>query len=304
MTERPWLAEQEVSTQLARNLIEHQFPELSPVYIQPLGMGWDNTVFQVNQSWVFRFPRREMALALMDTEWKCLPQLAQVLSLDIPRPHFHGQPSSEFGWPFTGYTWVPGQTACRANLSPKQRRELVGPLAHFLKALHHRKWDDFLNLPQDPMQKVNISLRAPQIRERLKHADNLGLLPQTDPYFAFLKALPLTTPSPRQQNLVHGDLYIRHLLVNATGQLTGVIDWGDTHWGDPACDLSVVYSVLPPDCHAEFWQKYGPVSPETQTLARMRALFHNLALLLYSTDIGDADLKRESLLALDWFVQV
>jgi len=302
MNERPWLSERVVTQELAKILIESQFPDLAPVDVVALGTGWDNTVYLINQAWAFRFPRREMALMLMETELKLLDCLAPRLALDIPVPRFKGQPSPEFEWPFAGYSLVPGQTACSAQLSNKQREEMVLPLADLLKTLHDFPPEEALalDLPLDRLKKVDLALRKPQIFERLEQAQALGLLSSLTPWQPFLATLPAETPPERPSCLVHGDLYIRHLLVDAAGALTGVIDWGDAHWGDPACDFSVVYSVLPPETHAKFWQRYGPVSPETLMLAKMRALFHNLALLLYAADTQDVNLEREARQGLDW----
>lgn len=72
---RPWRADRAVSEQFARALIESQFPDLAPVTLRPLGAGWDNTVFLVNESYVFRFPRREIAVACMEAENRVLPGL-------------------------------------------------------------------------------------------------------------------------------------------------------------------------------------------------------------------------------------
>ncbi len=309
---KPWLAEIEMSPELAAELIKQQFPALNPINISLLGVGWDNTVYSVetaDQELVFRFPRRKMALDLMQTEWKLLDSLAPLLPLNIPRPLYAGQASPDFKWPFAGYTLVPGQTACQANLDTAARIRLAPLLGQFLKTLHQLEIKRFkqLGAPADLMQKVDIEVRSPQTLERLKTATELGLIHNPKPFYDFLESLSAKTPADRPVCLVHGDLYIRHLVVDLNQHLTGVIDWGDAHLGDPATDLSVVYTVLPPEAHALFWEEYGAVDPLTLQLARFRALFHSLALLLYAQDTDDPDLMRESLKALfengGWWVQ-
>jgi aminoglycoside phosphotransferase (APT) family kinase protein len=99
--------------------------------------------------------------------------------------------------------------------------------------------------------------------------------------------------SLRSDTLVHGDLYVRHLLVDAEQRLSGVIDWGDVHLGDPAVDLAVAHSFLPPSAHAVFRQAYGPFENSTWQLARLRAVWHTVNVLIYAHDSGDADLMRE-----------
>src|SRR4051794_29331785 len=55
----PWTAENAITDDLARTLIEAQFPQLAPVSIRLLGAGWDNSALLINEEFVFRFPRRQ-----------------------------------------------------------------------------------------------------------------------------------------------------------------------------------------------------------------------------------------------------
>lgn len=65
---RSWAAEHPVDEQMARSLIEAQFPALAPVRLKLLGAGWDNTAYRVNGAQVFRFPRRQIAVDLLESE--------------------------------------------------------------------------------------------------------------------------------------------------------------------------------------------------------------------------------------------
>lgn len=297
---RPWQAEQEVDLDLARRLIGGQFPLLNPQHLAWLGAGWDNTVYAL-ENHVFRFPRRQVALELMETEWKLLGALAPSLPLAIPRPLFAGVPAAGYPWPFAGYSLVPGRTACAAALSPEQRQAAAAALAGFLKILHGFDVEraQSLGVPGDKMGKVDFLRHLPLARQRLHQATELGLIVDASPYECLIAGLPPDLPLNRPVCLVHGDLYVRHLIVDE-GSLSGVIDWGDAHLGDPAADLSVVFSFLPPSAHEDFWAVYGEVSAETLQLARFRALFHSLALRLYAHDVQDSDLARESALSLTY----
>ena len=113
----PWTAENEVSTELAKSLIETQFPSLAPAEVIPLGAGWDNTAFTVNGDYVFRFPRRAPAKDFLVEEIKALPELAKRVTLPIPTPLYVGEPMEGYPWPFVGYRKLHGRTACQANLT-------------------------------------------------------------------------------------------------------------------------------------------------------------------------------------------
>src|SRR5271166_1777638 len=97
---QPWVAECAVPADLARSLIEAQFPTLLPVSVQPCGEGWDNTAYLVNGAHIFRFPRRRIAVPLLEIETRVLPAIAARLPLPVPRPAFAGQPTERYPWPF------------------------------------------------------------------------------------------------------------------------------------------------------------------------------------------------------------
>src|SRR6516165_1596960 len=100
MTAGPWTAERETPPELARTLIEEQFPELMPVQIEPLGCGWDSTAYFVNCELVFRFPRRRLGAECLENEVRVLPAFRAPLPLPIPRPRFIGRATERFPWLF------------------------------------------------------------------------------------------------------------------------------------------------------------------------------------------------------------
>lgn len=298
-TSRPWTAERVVPVALARSLVEGQFPELAPAKIEPLAVGWDNTAYRVNDVYVFRFPRRQIAVDLIETEVRLLPAVAPRLPLAVPVPTLVGCPERRFPWPFAGYRMLPGRTACRAALDEDQRLRAAEPLARFLTALHAFPIQEATRLgaPPDTLGRLDLAQHAPTIRARLEEIARAGLVDDLRPLRRMLEEVA-EAPAPRATALVHGDLYARHLLVDDQDRPTGVIDWGDLHVGDPAVDLALVHSFLPPSAHGVFCHSYGPVDERTWRLARLRALHHSAAVVVYAHDIGDADLLREGLTAL------
>jgi hypothetical protein len=63
-----WEADWIITSDVAKSLVETSFPLLAPISVKEFGVGWDNTAFLVNDSFVFRFPRRRISVSLMDTE--------------------------------------------------------------------------------------------------------------------------------------------------------------------------------------------------------------------------------------------
>ncbi|MBL0385239.1 phosphotransferase [Tumebacillus sp. ITR2] len=285
---QPWSPEHVVTEALARQLIETQFPELAPACVQVLGEGFDNTVYQVNKEYVFRFPRREIAVQLLQAEGRLLPDLVGRFSLQIPEPLFYGKCSEEFPWPFLGYRLVHGLAPERV---PHLRRiEAAQPLAEFLLAVHSFPLEKALacGIPTtDIMQRFDLTQRTPQLHDHLKKAADLDLLEPTtlQTLQAYADTLSQTTwQPPVYDTLVHADPHIRNLVVNLEGTLTGIIDWGDAHIGHRALDLSIVYSYLPPEGRDLFYKIYGEVDAQTREMARFRAVFSTLVLMLYGYD--------------------
>ncbi len=54
--------------------------------------------------------------------------------------------------------------------------------------------------------------------------------------------------------------------------MRAVIDWGDMAGGDPAVDLSVLWTLLDPSEHQAFCSAYGPVEGHLLVRARGWAL--------------------------------
>jgi len=292
--QRPWTAEIEVSADLAQALIESQFAELAPIHIEPLGVGWDNTAYRVNGEYVFRFPRRQIAIELILTETRLLPLAAPRLPLPVPLPEFVGQPTEHYPWPFSGYRMLAGRTACAAGLDERQRTAAAEPLARFLAALHAIDADEAAarGAGPDNFGRLVAQRRVPLLQERLQHLAQAGLIGEPQVWLAILAAAP-SGPRGARPVLVHGDLYVRHLLVDQRGRLSGVIDWGDLHLNSPALDLAIAHTFLPASAHEQFRRAYGLIDEETWRLARFRALDEAITLVTFGHETGDADLLRE-----------
>ncbi len=294
---RPWKPERIVTAEEAAQWIAAQFLELKPVSVRAFSSGWDNTAYLVNDGLVFRFPRRQVAVQLLETECHVLPQIAAHLPLSVPQPRWVGAPTKTYPCPFAGYPLLPGTTACRAKLSEAQHIECARPLGAFLSALHGLRVDDE-RIPLDDWDRLNMAKRIPECRRQLENLEQNGVISSPRPWIHRLETTeaPAVTDQPK---LVHGDLYARHILVDEGLRPTGVIDWGDVHVGDPSLDLALAFTFLPPEGRDTFWQAYGPISEPRFRLARLRAIIHAVASTAYAYDIQDEALFTEGRKAMD-----
>lgn len=285
-----WDADIRIDEGLATRLVRTQFPEFRESACVPFGEGFDNFALLVDGRAVFRFPRRRIAERTLANERDLLPELAPRLPLPVPRPTWRGEPTAEYPHLFTGYPLLRGRTLCGAGLGEDARDALAAPLGAFLRVLHGIPADSLP--PADyPFARLRPETQRPIARKRLHELAGRDPALPLAPLERLLDA-PCPEPGETPQGLLHGDLYVRHLLTEA-GTLSGVIDWGDLHTDATARDLMAVW-LFRPRGREEFLRAYGPVAPETLALARFRALHHALLLAGYAHDRNDADLLRET----------
>jgi len=290
-----WDAEIEVDADRARELIATQFPELRDASVRMLAAGWDNVVHLVGERWAFRFPRREIAVPGVHRELETLGRLAGHLPLAIPVPHYVSEPADGYPWPWFGAEFLPGVELAEARLPDDARVELGAALGAFLRTLHAPRLARLVGttLPVDPMRRADMSFRVAQVRRRVERLAEAGLwtpTPDLERLFARAAALPV----PPRTVVLHGDLHMRHVLVDATGRATGVIDWGDVCAGDPSVDLSIAYASLAGDARAALTEAYGPIDGLTELRARVVGAFLAAALLEYAADRGTESLGEEA----------
>jgi len=301
VTGRPvWTADIDLDAALAARLIGAQFPALATAVVEPFGIGWDNAAFLVDRRIVFRFPRRRVATKLIEREVAVLPRIAACLPLAISAPSFFGAAGAEYPWIFAGYELIEGATACSAVLSHESRSALAEPLAGFLRALHAIEPAPLVarGLPPDEIGRLDHARRLPLTRERLPALTAAGLVAEPDLFLGWLAMHPPAPLDDAGRRLVHGDLYARHVLLDARGRPRGIIDWGDLHLGDPALDIAIAHLLLPSSAHDVFRAAYGPIDERTWEAARYRAIYHAILELDYGLRENDAGMRESGANAL------
>lgn len=96
----------------ARTTLSRQFGQIFPDLVidtfAPLGDGWGNRTFLINDAVVFRFPKDADAATALIRERRLLPELAPALPLPIPRYHYAGHPTAQYPFVFGGYPLLGG----------------------------------------------------------------------------------------------------------------------------------------------------------------------------------------------------
>ncbi|WP_086821593.1 aminoglycoside phosphotransferase family protein [Allokutzneria sp. NRRL B-24872] len=263
--ERKSLVEQD----LVRALVREQHPDLAELELREVEGGWDNQQWRLGAELAVRLPRTERAPALLRTEQKWLPVLAERLPLPTPVPVRVGEPSALFGHTWTIARWVEGEPADR---EPIARADDAEVLAAFLRALHR-------NAPADA--PINPTRSAPLAEMRSAPTKPLEIIADEPHAEAAREVLDEAVAAPAWHGpptWLHGDLHPANVIVRA-GSLAGVIDFGEMCAGDPATDLSAAWILLPEGSALRFFDAYGDVDEATLARARGWAVLRALGLI-------------------------
>jgi aminoglycoside phosphotransferase (APT) family kinase protein len=274
--------------------------DLKTESVQFLGEGFDNSVFLINGTHVFRFVRRQKALNYLKYELIALPLMPLDLPLQIPRPLYKGV--YDGNWLWAGYRFFQGKPIYELGLGDESRRNAASAIARFLRALHGQDPEPFRSggVPSDWLGHMDLVKRIPFANEKLEKLVGAKIIAPKPEYQEIIEAAKKVSLS-HSPVLVHGDFKATHILFHGLVP-SAVIDWGDVHIGHPATDLSIAYTFFPPRMRGVFWREYGFVSEELKTLARFRALFHTLAILEYAASEKLELIHAEAMRALNWTI--
>jgi aminoglycoside phosphotransferase (APT) family kinase protein len=288
---RNWQPDVELDERIAHAIVSHQFSEFENQPRTFLGRGWDNFCIEYPNGVVFRLPTRKMGAELLLAEMAALPALGHLVPLPVPVPTFVGEPTGDYPYPFIGYPKLAGNPADQLEWTAAARCKAAPLLGAFLKALHQIdcKATPFNLVPGDETAKANPPLLLKRIRQR---NEQIRAVPYAQSNLLEVslqtaEALAVQPVMPTRTCLVHGDLYPRHILADDTLTITGVIDWGDMHRGDPDIDLSIAYSFLNKEERPAFWAAYGREGSNTQIMV-LRAAMYGFSLIAYGLDEKDA----------------
>jgi aminoglycoside phosphotransferase (APT) family kinase protein len=197
-----------------------------------------------------------------------------------------------FPWPWFGSRVIEGREIAERGLGDLARARLADALGAFLGRLHALSPPDLDALPVDPMGRADMTMRVPRTRAALDQLDPAGALTgRAEPILTIAETLP---PADHFV-LVHGDLHVRHALVDEAGDLTGAIDWGDICRAPAAVDLSLYWSAFPPTARARFVAAYGNLDDATLLRSRVLALFLSATLAAYARAEHMPALEAEAL---------
>jgi aminoglycoside phosphotransferase (APT) family kinase protein len=232
-----------IDDELARRLVRAQFPqwtELPLRLVDPAGS--DHVIYRLGDELAVRLPRHSDAAAQVGKELRWLPGLAPHLPLRTPAPVAVGRPAFGYPWPWAVSGWLDGQVATVAGLGDSV--ETAVELASFLSALQRvPAVGGHAELAGRPLADRDAATR----RAIAEVAGVFDAAAMTAVWDAALRAPAWDHPPV----WFHGDFHTGNLLTTG-GRLSAVIDFGGLGVGDPACDLTIAFTLMSATSRAAF----------------------------------------------------
>ena len=230
-----------ITLELARKLVAAQFPEYAHLKVTEVEQqGHDNRTYRIGDNMLIRMPTAESYALSVLKEQELLPKLAKHLKIAIPVPIKMGVSSADYPYAFSIYKWLEGRSANQARLDNNALENIAFELATFLKELqeitdvkglepgHHNWW-----------RGSHVSIYDKGAREQIANlADIMDVNSALD-----LWEKACATKWQSSPVWVHGDFAVGNILIK-DNKLSGVIDFGGTAVGDPACDLVIAWTYL------------------------------------------------------------
>ena len=199
-----------------------------------------NRTYRIGEDMLIRMPTAESYALKVPKEQELLPKLDKHLSIAIPTPIKMGWPSADYPYPFSIYKWLEGRSANHVQLDDRLLEGIALQLATFLKELHsisdvngpgpgqHNWW-----------RGDHVSIYDKGVREQI--ANLVDVIDSGAALNLWKRAC--TTKWQEKPVWIHGDFAVGNILIQ-DNKLSGIIDFGGTAVGDPACDLVIAWTYL------------------------------------------------------------
>jgi aminoglycoside phosphotransferase (APT) family kinase protein len=251
------------------------FPELAAGDVRPIGTGWSVDTYEVDDGWIVQFPRTERAAERLRAQIDTLPELAAELPSLVPEPTH-----VDLDEPAIAYRKIDGVPldAAPDGLWPER-------LGRFLYDLHLMP-PEYVGLRGGTAPGVRAALRA----ELDGFTARVLPLLDTDEaahigarLAAFIGDDELWRFAPC---LTHRDIGPEHVLVSASGDLAGVLDWEELGVDDPVADFAWLLHEMPEQGERALSAYGGAPDSAFRTRAAVRYALMPFHEVLYGLETG------------------
>ncbi len=263
---------------LVRELIASQFPQWAALPLRPFDSGGTvNAIYRLGSELSVRLPLRPAVTGDAQREQGKLARVAPYLPVAIPTVEGIGTPTDAYPGEWSVHRWLTGAHPVPDALADP--RGLASDLAALIDAF--RRIDPAGGPPAyrgGPLGAMDESTRngIRLLDGMIDTAAALAVWEET-----------LAAPYDGREVWVHSDLMPSNLLGSDEGRLAAVIDFETCGVGDPACDLFVVWNLLPASVRDDFRSALS-IDDATWVRGRGRVLSQALIALPYYQDTNPA----------------
>ena len=238
---------------LVRQLVDRAFPEYVDDDLRHMNdSGSSNALFRLGNDKLVRLPRQPGGGASIDKEASWLPYVAPRVTVEVPEVVGVGEPDLDYPERWAITTWLHGARPSTPRTIPRDNGTdgLAEDLVQFLTELRgmevpERAKDDkalswYRGLPLWDLDA--------DFRETAAECRDLGIgLDIDEALRVWDRAVDASRTVESADSWYHGDLLVENLLLNDTGGLAAVIDFGGLALGNPTVDLVVAWEALDDD---------------------------------------------------------
>lgn len=269
---------------LVRELVDRNFPGFVDHDLRAMEVsGSTNALFRLGHDKLVRLPRQAGGGESIDKEATWLPHVARHLTVEVPSVVGIGEPDLDYPERWSITTWLSGArpSAPRTDARAHGADRLAADLARFLTELR------VMEIPENardveglswyrglPLFDLDEAFRAAAAECRAIGVD----LDVDEALRVWDRAADASRAVESADSWYHGDLLVENLLLDDSGRLAAVIDFGGLAIGDPTVDLVVAWEALD-DTGRSALRRALDVDDATWTASRGWALF--LAMLTF-----------------------
>jgi aminoglycoside phosphotransferase (APT) family kinase protein len=219
-------------------LAERRLPAIPIRSARPIAVGWCCFVLDVNDTWIFRFPRSAEDARRLEPELLLLPELEKRLVTPVPHVE-HVIRDADGRLLFVAYRKLKGRPLPRRNLADARARAWAAEITEIVRSLQR--------FPRELGRRAGVewSARAdrrgrwlalyPWVRDRVQPLLPASIRKRDAEYWESYLGDARTLDLPPSLN--HGDFGPEHILVNDHG-IAGVLDWESACYEDPVAILA------------------------------------------------------------------
>ena len=237
MTARQRMHDDEVvvDDDTVRALVARQFPQWAALPVaHASSSGTDNAMFRLGDELAVRLPRIPSAADSVQHEQRWLPVIGPMLPVATPVPMGMGEPDLGYPWPWSVYSWLPGDNPRTDEVDER----LAVEIADCLNVLHA------VDVHGGPQNRRGLTFHNRDGVTRASIAQLAGLVDDIDAVTAVWDEAFTLPTEPPPGRWIHADIAPGNLLVR-DGRLAGLIDFAGISRGDPAVDISVAWNLVP-----------------------------------------------------------